>query len=89
MNSRTTPEFWKLYEALPQQVQRTADKAYEIWQTNPNTRGLYFKRVGRKEPVYSVRVGRGHRVLGLLVGDTVLWFWIGKHDEYERILKHI
>jgi hypothetical protein len=29
----------------------------------------------------------GYRALGLLKGDTVTWFWIGTHDEYERLLK--
>jgi len=24
--------------------------------------------------------------LDLLKGDTVTWFWIGTHDEYERLL---
>jgi len=24
--------------------------------------------------------------LGILEGDTVTWFWIGSHDEYERFI---
>jgi hypothetical protein len=30
---------------------------------------------------------RGYRALGLLKGETMHWFWIGRHDEYERIFK--
>lgn len=33
-----------------------------------------------------MRVGGGYRALAVLEQDTFFWFWIGKHDEYERIL---
>lgn len=89
MKSITTSQFWKLYDALPEEVQRRADRAYELWQINPHAHGLYFKRVGKQRPAYSVRIGRGHRALGLLVEDGILWFWIGAHDEYERLLKRL
>ena len=89
MKSVTTSKFWKLYDMLPENVQRRADKAYELWQINPNARGLYFKRVGKQQPIYSVRIGRGHRALGILEDDTILWFWIGIHDEYERMLRQM
>ena len=34
----------------------------------------------------SVRVTRDFRVLGALQGDTIVWFWIGRHADYERLL---
>ena len=89
MKSITTSQFWKLYEALPPEVQRRADRAYELWQINPHAHSLYFKRVGQQRPIYSVRIGRGYRALGLLEGDAILWFWIGTHDEYEHLLKRL
>jgi hypothetical protein len=89
MKSITTSKFWKLYNALPEEVRRRADRAYELWQINPHAHGLYFKRVGKQQPVYSVRIGGGHRALGLHEGDAMLWFWIGAHDEYERLLKNL
>jgi hypothetical protein len=89
MKSSATSEFWKLYERLPDEVQRRADKAYLLWQINPQARGLYFKRVGKRQPIYSVRIGRGYRALGLVEGEQILWFWIGAHDEYETLLKHM
>lgn len=89
MKSVTTAQFWKLYNALPEEAQRRADRAYELWQINPQAHGLYFKRVGQQQPVYSVRIGRGYRALGLREGDAILWFWIGAHVEYERLLKHL
>lgn len=89
MRSFTTTQFWKLYAALPKDVQRRADRAYELWQINPHAHGLYFKRVGKQRPVYSVRIGLDFRALGILEDDAVLWFWIGPHDEYDRLLRHL
>ena len=38
------------------------------------------------EPIYSVRVTLGYRALGLLQKDEIVWFWIGSHAEYDRLL---
>jgi len=87
MKSQATLKFWKFYACLPHSVQQQARKAYLMWQGNPCHPSLYFKRVDDKEPIYSARVSNNYRVLGFLEGDTVLWYWIGNHDEYERLLK--
>lgn len=82
MNSHTTRSFREAFRALPPDVQQRAREAYRLWCENPNLPGLRFKRVGDK---VSVRIGRNYRALGILQGDTV-WYWIGKHDEYDRII---
>jgi prolyl oligopeptidase PreP (S9A serine peptidase family) len=79
---------WRCYDRLPMIIQQQADKAYQRWQDNPHALGLFFKRVSKTRPVYSVRINDDCRALGLLEGDTVTWFWIGTHDEYMRILKN-
>lgn len=89
MKSITNSQFWVLYEALPEDVKSRADNAYALWQINSHAHGLYFKRVGKRKPVYSVRIGNGYRALGILERDAVLWFWIGAHDEYQRLLKFL
>jgi hypothetical protein len=89
MRSITTPQFWKCYDSLPKDVQRRADRAYELWQIDPQAQGLYFKRVGTKRPVYSVRIDRGYRALGILDDDAIVWFWIGQHDVYIRLLRNL
>lgn len=48
MKSITTSQFWKLYYALPEDIQHRADRAYELWRLNPQAHGLYFKRVGKQ-----------------------------------------
>jgi hypothetical protein len=84
MKSLATAEFWRLYARLPEAQRRDARKAYRLWQGNPHHGALHFKKT---RGVWSVRVGRRHRALGLLKGDTMHWFWIGPHDQYERELK--
>ena len=36
--------------------------------------------------VYSVRIGRGWRALGYMTDNSMVWFWIGSHAEYDRLL---
>ncbi len=87
MRARATDKFWKLYAELPREVQQQARKAYLLWKTNPRHPSLRFKRVDDEQPIYSARVSGDYRVLGILEGDTVIWFWIGDHEEYDRLLQ--
>lgn len=58
-----------------------------MWKANPHHPSLHFKRVDDEELIYSVRVSDDYRVLGFLEGDMVIWYWIGNHGEYERLLR--
>lgn len=88
MNSRTTASFWKAYAALSADVKESAREAYRRFLENPQHPGLRFKRVHPTEPIYSVRITRDHRAVGVLVNDGILWFWIGGHDEYLHVIRH-
>lgn len=83
MRHFAAPDFWTCFDALPANVQELARKNYEILKNNPSHPSLHFKEVGRFR---SVRVGLRYRALGVQVQDGVLWFWIGTHSEYERLL---
>lgn len=83
MKSRTTRSFREAFKALSPDVKVHAREAYRLWRENPQLPGLRFKRVGDE---VSVRIGRNCRALGVLQGDTVYWYWIGKHDEYDRLI---
>lgn len=83
MNSRTTRSFRDAFRALPPDFKERACNAYRLWRENPQLPGLRFKRVGDE---VSVRIGRNYRALGILQGDTVYWYWIGKHDDYDRFI---
>ena len=84
MTSSATADFWSAYRALPRPVQRLALKNYRLWRANPHHPSLQFKKVGRY--VWSVRVGLNHRAVAAPVPDGYVWFWIGPHDEYEKVI---
>jgi mRNA-degrading endonuclease RelE of RelBE toxin-antitoxin system len=84
MNSATLPSFWELYRQLDPNVKARVKKAYRLWADEPFHPSLRFKCINPEESIWSVRVTRGYRALGLLDQNTVTWFWIGSHDEYER-----
>ena len=87
MNSKTTREFREKLSSLPAHVQRQAHEAYALFRQNPAHPGLRFRQVHPTPPIYSARVGIGYRAVGSLEGDTVVWFWIGSHAEYDRLLR--
>ncbi|MBU6151837.1 MAG: hypothetical protein KGR25_10330 [Chloroflexi bacterium] len=89
MKSRTTRRFRELLAALPAQVQRQAEEAYELFEQNPAHPGLRFKQVHPDLPIYSARVGIGYRAVGVLDGDTVVWYWIGSHADYDQLLAQL
>ena len=86
MKSQTTPDFWEIYRQLPPETRKRAQSAYRLWRDNPRHNSLQCKKISRSQPIYSVRVGLDHRAPGRLEDDTVHWYWIGAHDEYDRLL---
>jgi hypothetical protein len=81
----TSPKFWRHHGALSPEVRRAARKSYRLWLLNPAHPSLEFKKLGR---VWSCRIaGTGYRALAWKQADAFVWFWIGAHDEYERILR--
>ncbi len=89
MTSRTTRRFRSSLRALPAEIQRQAAEAYKLFLDNPRHPSLQFKQVHATEPVYSVRISRNYRAVGVLLGQEMLWFWIGAHGEYEKLLKSL
>ncbi len=87
MKARTTRSFWKHYWNLPPVIRHRAQQAYELWRADPSHPSLFFKRVKESQPLYSVRIGLSYRALGLRKGDTLTWFWIGTHTEYDKLIK--
>jgi hypothetical protein len=78
-----SPDFWTCFAVLPAQVQELARRNYDLLKADPRHPSLHFKKVGRFR---SVRVGRQYRALGVEVTGGVLWFWIGTHSAYDKLL---
>ena len=86
MQSRTTRQFWRLFSDLPSGVQRDAKRAYRLFQSNPGHPGLQFKKLEGEDNIYSVRIGLEYRALSVMKKDRVVWYWIGSHSEYDRLV---
>ena len=88
MQSRTTRHFWRLFHDLPLEAQREAKRAgaYGLFQVNPAHPGLQFKKLEGEDNIYSVRIGLGYRALAVMKADRVVWYWIGSHSEYDRLV---
>lgn len=84
MKSRALRSFWRDYQTLPLEIQQTAIKQYKLWLENPKHSSLRFKKV---KDYWSARVTDDYRAVGLMDKDTVIWFFIGTHAQYNRFLK--
>lgn len=81
--SHASAAFWRLYEKLPESTQRAADKQFARFRRDPAHPSLHLKQVGE---FWSVRVTGDCRALALREKNIFYWFWIGDHDEYERLI---
>ncbi|TMA10056.1 MAG: hypothetical protein E6J89_11340 [Deltaproteobacteria bacterium] len=83
MRHFASPSFWFCYRALPEPIQELADKNFALLKVNPSYRSLRFKKVGKYR---AVRVGLHYRALATEAGEDLLWFWIGTHSEYDKLV---
>lgn len=86
MISHTTERFRKAFSNLPQQVQQQAKEAYRQFKADPFYPSLRFKRVHSTKPIYSVRINVDYRAVGVQQENEIIWFWIGSHADYSKLL---
>lgn len=84
MNHRATSRFWAAYDRLNPELRTQADKQFKLLKLDPRHPSLQFKKTGR---VWSARVNRSIRALAVQDGTDYVWFWIGDHREYERLVR--
>ncbi len=91
MISRTSRQFWNLFDQLPDDVQKTARAYYRRFKLNPSHPSLHFKPIS--EPVWSIRAGIHYRALGIIKeterGKMIIWVWIGTHAAYDHMLRKL
>jgi mRNA-degrading endonuclease RelE of RelBE toxin-antitoxin system len=83
MKHFASPSFWETYKELPDNIQELADKNFELLKIDPRHPSLHFKKVGN---YWSVRVGKKYRALGVEIEEGLIWFWIGAHSEYDKLI---
>jgi hypothetical protein len=85
LQSVTTSKFRKAFDNLPEDIKKLARKSYSIWKIEPYHPSLQFKRIHSKEEIYSVRIGLSYRALAVKEEGIVIWFWIGSHEDYNKL----
>ena len=85
MKHCATSRFWDCYNKLSPVTMSLADKNFELLKQNPRHPSLRLKKIGK---YWSVRTGLHHRALGIDAPDKtgIIWFWIGSHSEYDRLV---
>jgi hypothetical protein len=82
-HSRASEEFWDLYKRIPRNAQRAADKQFDLFRKDPTHPSLHLKPVGG---LWSARINDAYRALAVREDDVLYWFWVGPHDQYERLI---
>jgi len=84
MEHHATPAFWKCYESLPPNIQNLADQNFALLKNDSKHPSLHFKKV---LDFWSVRVGIQYRALAVEDKENLIWFWIGSHAEYDKLIQ--
>lgn len=85
MISRVRPSFWRAYDALDPRVKEAARRAYQLFEGNPGHPSLRFKKLAGHEHIWSVRINDSFRAIAERHGETVTWFWIGSHNDFDKL----
>lgn len=89
MNSRTTKRFRQMLAKLPGNIRQQAKEAYKLFTENSYHPSLQFKKIHNAESIYSVRININYRAVGVVRNGVIVWFWIGPHAEYEKLLNQL
>ena len=89
MNSFRLTGFLKNFAKLPDEVKELANKTYLLWKENPHYNSFQFKQIHPTKPFYSVRVGSNWRAVGYMQNKDIYWFWIGSHEDYNKLIRQL
>ena len=89
MISRTSSDFRRDLAALPTAVRKQARAAYRLFAREPHHRSLRFKKLPPHEDLWSVRINNDYRAIGRFRGDVMLWFFVGSHADYDKLLQRL
>jgi hypothetical protein len=86
IESQATKGFWRLFRDLPVEIRNEAKRAYQLFRNAPSHPSLRFKKLEDEDHIYSVRIGLGYRALAVVKGNRAIWFWIGSHADYDKLV---
>jgi mRNA-degrading endonuclease RelE of RelBE toxin-antitoxin system len=79
-------KFEKAAKKLPKRIAKKLDASFEILKENSNHPALQFKKVGN---LYSIRITLNYRALAYKDEQDYIWFWVGEHDEYDKLINNL
>ncbi len=79
--------FWEKFHKLPKDIQTKAKKCFKILKQDERHPSLHFKKLKLDDIVWSVRVDQNYRALAFEDKNNIVWFWIGTHTEYDKMIK--
>jgi hypothetical protein len=71
---------------LPKTIQDLAQKSFSLWEGDTSHPGLNFELIDEEDRIWSARVGLHHRALCYEDSGDYVWYWIGTHAEYDRLI---
>ena len=89
MTSHVNARFRGDFAQLPTRIQQQARRAYRLFKTDPSHPSLEFKKLPPHQDIWSVRISDTYRAVGQRQGESIVWFFIGTHAEYEALLARL
>jgi hypothetical protein len=83
--SRVRSSFWRVYHLPDSRVREAARRSYRLFAENASHPSLRFKKLGGYEHIWSVRINEQYRAVGERSGETVIWVWIGSHNDFDKL----
>jgi len=85
MKHFASKNYWDCYHKLPDKIRQSADRCFLLLKKDPHHRSLHFKKIKK---IWSVRINIAYRSLGVSTPekDGIVWFWIGNHDQYDKLI---
>jgi mRNA-degrading endonuclease RelE of RelBE toxin-antitoxin system len=89
VTSHVNARFRSDFARLPKRLQQQARRAYRQFKSDPSHRGLEFKKLPPHHDIWSVRISDNYRAVGQREGESIVWFFIGTHAEYDALLARL
>lgn len=83
-----TKQFRERYEKLPERIQNLAVLAFREFKKSPESSILHnhplddTRRGHHRKNSFSVWVNQAYRAIYVIEDNTVVWYWIGSHSDY-------
>jgi hypothetical protein len=86
MKNKRRKRFHKLFAKLPPHIQKQAIEDFKLFKEDPYHSSLGFKVIEGDITICAVDIGYHYRALGEKIGDTIEWYWIGSHQDYDKLI---